>query len=113
MDTIAQFYELTTAESRVLSAILDTGGVRSVALALGVAEATIKTHLQNIFGKTGVRRQIDLVKLVIAGVSESRRNERAARRLMGIGTRAEGKSYESSNRNGRGHNSSRAQKSVM
>jgi DNA-binding CsgD family transcriptional regulator len=109
VDTVAQFYELTTAERRVLSAVLDTGGVRGVAIALGVAEATIKTHLQNIFGKTGVRRQIDLVKLVIAGVSESRRSERAARRLMGIGTRAASKSYESGHRNGRGHNSSRAQ----
>jgi DNA-binding NarL/FixJ family response regulator len=71
-DTIAQFYDLTTAERRVLSAILDSGNVRSVAIALGVGEATIKTHLQHIFGKTGVRRQIDLVKLVIAGVTEPR-----------------------------------------
>jgi DNA-binding CsgD family transcriptional regulator len=72
MDSIAQLYGLTTAEKRVLSGVLNIGGVRDVALALGVAEATIKTHLQNIFGKTGVRRQVDLVKLVIAGASEPR-----------------------------------------
>jgi DNA-binding CsgD family transcriptional regulator len=108
MDGIAQFYELTAAERRVLSAVLDTGGVRGVAIALDVSEATIKTHLQNIFGKTGVRRQIDLVKLVIAGAFEPRKKERAIRRLVSVGTRAAGKSYESRNRNGRGHNSSRS-----
>jgi len=67
VDAIAQFYKLTTAERRVLSAVVETGGVRSVATALGISQATVKTHLQNIFGKTGARRQIDLVKLVIAG----------------------------------------------
>jgi DNA-binding CsgD family transcriptional regulator len=65
--TIAQIYRLTVAERRVLTAVVDSGGVRSVARALGISEATVKTHLQNIFGKTGARRQIDLVKLVIAG----------------------------------------------
>ncbi len=66
VEQVAQFYKLTTAERRVLSAILETGGVRSVAAALGISQATVKTHLQNIFGKTGARRQIDLVRLVIA-----------------------------------------------
>jgi DNA-binding NarL/FixJ family response regulator len=67
VDAVAQLYKLTMAERRVLSAVVETGGVRSVATALGISEATVKTHLQNIFGKTGARRQIDLVKLVIAG----------------------------------------------
>lgn len=66
VDAVAQFYKLTMAERRVLSAVVETGGVRSVATALGISEATVKTHLQNIFDKTGARRQIDLVKLVIA-----------------------------------------------
>ncbi len=67
VDAVAQHYKLTTAERRVLSAVVETGGVRSVAVALGISQATVKTHLQNIFGKTGARRQIDLVRLVIAG----------------------------------------------
>lgn len=108
MDTIAQLYELTTAEVRVLSAVLDTGGVRGVAIALEVSEATIKTHLQHIFGKTGVRRQIDLVKLIV-GASEPRKSEHALRRRVSVGARVAGKPYESSNRNSRGHNSSRSQ----
>jgi DNA-binding CsgD family transcriptional regulator len=30
---------------------------------LGITPATVKTHLQHIFDKTGCRRQADLVKL--------------------------------------------------
>jgi DNA-binding CsgD family transcriptional regulator len=31
---------------------------------LGVSQATVKTHLKRIFGKTGTARQVDLVKLI-------------------------------------------------
>jgi DNA-binding CsgD family transcriptional regulator len=67
---VASHYKLTPSELRVLHALLemDGGGVRAIAKALGVAQATVKTHLQHIFQKTGTRRQIDLVKLV-AGIS--------------------------------------------
>jgi predicted ArsR family transcriptional regulator len=42
--------------------------VPETARALGVTEATVKTHLHRLFGKTGAVRQADLVKLV-AGFS--------------------------------------------
>jgi hypothetical protein len=48
----------------VLLAIVDVGGVRETAEALGIAEATVKTHLHRLFGKTGATRQAELVKLV-------------------------------------------------
>ena len=32
--------------------------------ALGVADSTVKTHLGNLYGKTGTSRQADLVRLV-------------------------------------------------
>ena len=35
-----------------------------VADALGLSGATVKTHLQHLFEKTGTRRQADLVKVV-------------------------------------------------
>lgn len=35
---------------------------------LGISQATVKTHLERIFGKTGTARQADLVKL-IAGLA--------------------------------------------
>ena len=65
---IARAYKLTPTELRVLLAIVDVGGVPEVALVLGVAESTVKTHLGHLFEKTGVARQADLVKIV-AGFS--------------------------------------------
>jgi DNA-binding CsgD family transcriptional regulator len=38
--------------------------VRETSEALGIGEATVKTHLHRVFGKTGASRQADLVKLV-------------------------------------------------
>jgi DNA-binding CsgD family transcriptional regulator len=35
-----------------------------VAEALGIGEATVKTHLQHLFAKTDTSRQAELVKLV-------------------------------------------------
>ena len=63
-DVIGTTFKLTPAELRVLLAIVDVGGVPEVAVALGVAETTIKTHLGRLFEKTGASRQADLVKLV-------------------------------------------------
>jgi DNA-binding CsgD family transcriptional regulator/PAS domain-containing protein len=67
-EVIAKTFKLTPTELRVLLAIVEVGGVPDVAAALGVAETTIKTHLGHLFEKTGVNRQVDLVKLV-AGFS--------------------------------------------
>jgi DNA-binding CsgD family transcriptional regulator len=67
-EAIARLYSLTPSELRVLLAIVQVGGVPETAEALGVAEATVKTHLHRVFGKTGASRQADLVKLV-AGFS--------------------------------------------
>lgn len=63
-EMIAKLFGLTPGELRVLLAIVDVGGVPATADALGVSETTIKTHLQNVYTKTGVNRQADLVKLV-------------------------------------------------
>jgi DNA-binding CsgD family transcriptional regulator/PAS domain-containing protein len=63
-EAIARLYKLTPTELRVLLAIVEVGGVPEVAEALGVGEATVKTHLHRLFAKTETRRQADLVKLV-------------------------------------------------
>jgi DNA-binding CsgD family transcriptional regulator len=65
-EAIAKLYNLTPSELRVLLAIVQVGGVPETAEALGVAEATVKTHLHRLFSKTGAARQADLVKLVAA-----------------------------------------------
>ena len=66
-EIIARAYNLTPTELRVLMAIVEVGGVPEVAVALGVAESTVKTHLGRLFVKTGAGRQADLVK-VVAGL---------------------------------------------
>lgn len=67
-EVIARTWKLTPAELRVLLAIVEVGGVPEVALALGIAETTVKTHLGHLYAKTGTGRQADLTKLV-AGFS--------------------------------------------
>ena len=64
LDALAERYQLTPAELRVLIAIIDIGGVPEVAAALHLSQATVRTHLRHVFEKTGVRRQADLVKLI-------------------------------------------------
>jgi DNA-binding CsgD family transcriptional regulator/PAS domain-containing protein len=67
-EVIAKTFKLTPMELRVLLAIVEVGGVPEVAVALGIAETTVKTHLGRAYLKTGTARQADLVKLV-AGFS--------------------------------------------
>jgi DNA-binding CsgD family transcriptional regulator len=67
-EAVARAYKLTPSELRVLLAIVEIGGVPEVAEALGIGDATVRTHLGHLFEKTGAKRQADLVKLV-AGFS--------------------------------------------
>lgn len=61
---IGSAFRLTPTELRVLLAIVEVGGIPEVALAFGVAETTVRTHVGRLFEKTGTSRQADLVKLV-------------------------------------------------
>jgi DNA-binding CsgD family transcriptional regulator len=65
-EAIAKAYKLAPMELRVLLAVVEVGGVPEVAEALGIAESTVRTHLQRTYNKTGVNRQVDLVKLIAA-----------------------------------------------
>ena len=67
-EVIARTFRLTPMELRVLLAVVEVGGVPEVAVALGIAETTVKTHLGRTYQKTGTSRQAELVKLV-AGFS--------------------------------------------
>ena len=63
-EIIAETYKLTPAELRILLAIVEVGGVPEVAEALGIAESTVKTHLNRLFQKTATSRQAGLVGIV-------------------------------------------------
>lgn len=66
LEIMSQHYALTPSEVRVLNALVNIGGIPKVAQAVGLSEATVKTHIQHVFEKTGVRRQADLIRLVAA-----------------------------------------------
>jgi DNA-binding CsgD family transcriptional regulator/PAS domain-containing protein len=70
LETLAKQYKLTASEVRVLDAVMKVSGIRALADLLGLTQATVKTHLHNLFRKTGVARQSELVKL-IAGFEPS------------------------------------------
>ncbi|HLH87566.1 MAG TPA: LuxR C-terminal-related transcriptional regulator [Xanthobacteraceae bacterium] len=59
-------YGLTAGEQRVLSVLLNGSGVPQAARELDLSPSTVKTHLRNLFAKTGARRQADLVRLACA-----------------------------------------------
>ncbi|MCA0035361.1 helix-turn-helix transcriptional regulator [Mesorhizobium sp. B263B2A] len=63
-DAFAALYGLTPAEVRIVELIVAGRTQREIAKALGLASATVKTHLLHVFEKTDVRRQVDLVRLV-------------------------------------------------
>jgi DNA-binding CsgD family transcriptional regulator len=67
LESIARLHKLTASEVRVLDAVIRVNGVKAIAETLGLSQATVKTHLQSVFRKTGTNRQSDLVKLV-AGI---------------------------------------------
>jgi len=69
LEIISKRYKLTPSELRVLAALGEVGGIPAVAAALGVSEATVKTHLHKLFIKTGTNRQTELVKLIAAHAS--------------------------------------------
>jgi DNA-binding CsgD family transcriptional regulator len=64
LEGIAKLYKLTASEVRVFDAVLKVSGVRAIAELLGLSQATVKTHLQNLFRKTKTKRQSELIKLV-------------------------------------------------
>ena len=62
---VAQTYGLTPAEARVVERLLaDATNLADVAADLDVTLNTVKTHLSQVFAKTGVSRQSDLIALM-------------------------------------------------
>lgn len=65
LETLARDHKLTASEVRVFDAVLKASTVKTIAETLGLSQATVKTHLHNLFRKTGTNRRSDLVKLLV------------------------------------------------
>jgi DNA-binding CsgD family transcriptional regulator len=61
---LAEFFGLSPAESRLAVALLAGKKLREIALDWGVQITTLRTQLSSILRKTGVTRQVDLIRLL-------------------------------------------------
>jgi len=62
----ARAHALTPAEARVASLIASGHTGRQAAEHLGISYNTLKTHLKQVFAKTGARRQVGLIRLMMS-----------------------------------------------
>jgi DNA-binding CsgD family transcriptional regulator len=66
-ENLSRRFGLTNAEADVALEILKGDGRDASAARLGIAATTVRAHLSHIFEKTGVRRQAELVRLLMQG----------------------------------------------
>jgi PAS domain-containing protein len=66
---LQRLYNLTFAEAAVAVRILRGEGLHAVADDLRVTLATVCTHRQRVFEKTGTKRQAELVRLILEGAA--------------------------------------------
>lgn len=64
-ELLKRLYGLTPAEVRVSCLLLDGKSTEEITEVLGTSKNTLKTQLQSIFGKTGVRRQSELLRTLM------------------------------------------------
>lgn len=63
---LARFYGLTPAEARLLKAMIDGERLADYAERACITLNTAKTHLKQIFAKTGIKRQAELIRLLVS-----------------------------------------------
>lgn len=57
---------LTPAESQIASLLVQGRTINEIGIATGRSPVTVKWHVQNTFGKLGVSRQTDLVRVLLS-----------------------------------------------
>lgn len=71
---LRQLYQLTLTEVRLAGLMMQGKTTEGCARVMGVRQSTVKMHLRNLCGKTGVQRQSELIALLftsLAGVRSS------------------------------------------
>lgn len=64
-NVLARLYGLTDAEARLLQALIVGKKLETVSEEFGVSMNTVRSHLKQVFRKTGTNRQPELVSLVM------------------------------------------------
>jgi DNA-binding CsgD family transcriptional regulator len=65
-ETLRRLFGLTAREATALSALVQGDDTRQIAARLGIGVETAKTHLRHVMQAVGVKRQIDLIRLVLS-----------------------------------------------
>jgi DNA-binding CsgD family transcriptional regulator len=66
---LRQLFDLTPTEADLVGLLSDGHDLRSAGDRLGIRHETARTHVKNVFIKTGVRRQSQLVRLALAAAT--------------------------------------------
>jgi DNA-binding CsgD family transcriptional regulator len=69
---LRQFYDLTTAETRLALVLLKGCSLKEAAATCGISHHTARSQLKSVFGKTSARRQSDLVRLLLTTLGQVR-----------------------------------------
>jgi len=62
---LRELYGLTSAEVRVALLLSDVHTPRAIAEMIGVTDNTVRSQIKSIYAKTGVRRQSELIRLLL------------------------------------------------
>jgi DNA-binding CsgD family transcriptional regulator len=65
-EAFAKLYGLTGGELRVTLAMAPGLSAKEAAEVLGLSDATVRTHQQHVFQKTGTSKQSELIRLLMA-----------------------------------------------
>ena len=65
---LRQLYGFTATETQVANLLMEGLGLEDCCAQLGIRRTTVRMHLRNIFAKTGVRRQGELVSLLLKSI---------------------------------------------
>jgi DNA-binding CsgD family transcriptional regulator len=63
---LQQLYGLSPTEARLASALVQGLELREIAGVLSMAYETARFHLKRLMIKTGTRRQMDLIRLILS-----------------------------------------------
>jgi DNA-binding CsgD family transcriptional regulator len=69
---LRELYSLTTGEARLAACLLQGKSVEEAAASMGITMNTARAYLKRIYQKTGVRRQPELMRLLLLGLPRLR-----------------------------------------
>jgi DNA-binding CsgD family transcriptional regulator len=71
---LRELYALTAGEARLASCLLQGKSVEEAAAAMSITLNTARAYLKRIYNKTGVRRQPELMRILLLGLPRLRRD---------------------------------------